>query len=101
MRYKMEGLFGNVIIACLISIGLLYGPLAVRSLNSTVIVLSALAFFSNLGREITQSIADAEGDRIRGVKSVPLVHGPRIAASLSSVRYVLVAFPGRISFSAR
>ena len=96
---KRTGLFGNIIVAFCVSIGFVYGSISVtNSINPTVLYLSLLSFFANLGREITQSIQDMDGDKLKGVRSVALVHGSRFAAILGSFCCGVTIFLGPILF---
>ncbi|MEM3832689.1 MAG: UbiA family prenyltransferase [Thermoprotei archaeon] len=45
----------------------------------TPILLSILAFLSNVGREIVKGIADISGDRIAGIKTIAIVYGSKTA----------------------
>ncbi|MBO3754993.1 MAG: hypothetical protein FGF53_09005 [Candidatus Brockarchaeota archaeon] len=57
-----------------------------------------LSFFSNLGREIVQSIHDMEGDRLKKIRSVAIIHGPLVAAILGSACYAVTVFLGPLLF---
>lgn len=96
---KRTGLFGNIIVAFCVSIAFVYGSISVtNSIDFTAFSLSLLSFFANLGREITQSIQDMDGDKLKGIGSVALVHGPRFAAILGSLCCGITIFLGPILF---
>jgi geranylgeranylglycerol-phosphate geranylgeranyltransferase len=96
---KKTGLFGNIIVAFCVSIAFLYGSISVTNfIDFTGFSLSFLSFFANLGREITQSIQDMEGDKLKGIRSVALVHGPRFAAILGSLCCGITIFLSPILF---
>lgn len=96
---KRYGLLGNMMVAYCVSIAFIFGSLsATESINLTVATLFTLSFFSNLGREVTQGIADMEGDRVKGVRSVAIVNGPRSAALFASACYSITALFGPIIF---
>jgi len=96
---KRYGLLGNMMVAYCVSIAFIFGSLsATESINLTVATLFTLSFFSNLGREVTQGIADMEGDRVKGVRSVATVNGPRSAALFASACYSITALFGPIIF---
>jgi len=96
---KRTGLFGNIIVAFCVSIAFLYGSISVtNSIDFAGFSLSFLSFFANLGREITQSIQDMDGDKLKGIRSVALVHGPHFAAILGSLCCGITIFLGPILF---
>ena len=96
---KRTGLFGNIIVAYCVSIAFLYGSISVtNSIEFTAFYLSFLSFFANLGREIMQSIQDMDGDKLKGIRSVALVHGPSFAAILGSLCCGITIFSGPILF---
>ncbi|MEM3403144.1 MAG: UbiA family prenyltransferase [Nitrososphaeria archaeon] len=96
---KGYDLLGNIMVAYCVSITFIFGFLSTtNSIGLTVATLFTLSFFSNLGREITQGIADMEGDRVKSVRSVAIINGPHTAALLASVFYSITALFGPIIF---
>jgi geranylgeranylglycerol-phosphate geranylgeranyltransferase len=86
---KRLGLPGNIMVAFCIAVPFLFGGLAVSSiLDINVAVFFLLAFLASVGREITKGMADIEGDRLKGIRTVALVNGPRVAAALSAAFYM-------------
>lgn len=86
---KRLGLPGNLMVAFCIAVPFLFGGLAVSSiLDVNVAVFFLLAFLASVGREITKGLADVEGDRLKGVRTVALANGPRAAAMLSAAFYM-------------
>ena len=53
------------------------------------LLFGCMVFFSNTGREVNKGIADVEGDRLRGVRTVALLHGAKVAAFVSVGFYSL------------
>ena len=95
VKAKLYGLIGNILIALSIASYFLFGYLTINSqINPYIISISGTCFFYALGGEIVQSISDAEGDRLRKVKSIPLIYGPKVAAIIISICYALMAFMG-------
>lgn len=86
---KALGLIGNLMVSFCVAIPFIYGGLTVRSTVEPLLLLfSSMAFLSNTGREVTKGIVDVEGDRIRSLRTVALVHGPKKAAMLAMAFYV-------------
>ena len=86
---KALGLIGNLMVSFCVAIPFIYGGLTVRSTVEPLLLLfSSMAFLSNTGREVTKGIVDVEGDRIRSLRTVALVSGPRKAAALATSLYV-------------
>jgi geranylgeranylglycerol-phosphate geranylgeranyltransferase len=95
---KKLGLPGNLMVAFCIAVPFLFGGMAVSSiLDVNVAVFFLLAFLASVGREITKGMADIEGDRLKGIKTVALANGTWVAAILSAAFYMgavaLTPFP--------
>lgn len=76
---------GNIAVAICVSSAFMFGALSANgSINPATLLLFSLCFFSNLGREITQSITDEEGDEKEGLRTISIVYGNRFAAILGS-----------------
>lgn len=89
LRGKRLGLPGNLMVAFCIAVPFLFGGLAVSSiLDINVAVFFLLAFLASVGREITKGMADVEGDRLKGIRTVALANGLRAAAALSALFYM-------------
>lgn len=87
---KKLGLPGNMMVAFCIAVPFLFGGIAVSStIDITVTVFFLLAFLASVGREITKGIADIEGDKIKGIKTIALVNGSKIAALGAATFYIL------------
>ena len=86
-RLKRSGLPGNVAVATLSALSIVYGGLA--SPRPSASLLPALyAFVVILGRELAKGLEDMKGDTAAGIKTVAVVHGPR-AAVLASTAVLL------------
>jgi len=94
-RLKKFGLLGNMCVAYTVSVPLLYGSLLSNSLSGKILLYSAMIFLSIVGREITKGISDIEGDSRKGVKTLAVRYGEKIAsyAALSFfIAAVLLSF---------
>jgi geranylgeranylglycerol-phosphate geranylgeranyltransferase len=79
----------NVIVSYLVASSFLYGGLI--SGNPIVpVIFSAMAFFSNLGREIIKDISDIEGDKKRKVKTLPMMVG-KLSSTFLAISFVIAA----------
>jgi geranylgeranylglycerol-phosphate geranylgeranyltransferase len=95
LKVKVYGFIGNIIVAFSIASYFLFGYLTISNyINPKIIGILVICFFYVLGGEVAQSIADAEGDKLRGVKSISLVRGPMVAALVTSLCYLLMAVMG-------
>jgi len=79
-RIKRTGLPGNAVVAFNTALPFVYGSLATGQLAPLVCALALTAFFATLGREVVKGVADIEGDRALGVRTVAVVWGPGTAA---------------------
>ena len=87
---KKTGLAGNAMVSFCVAVPFLFGGIVVvGGINLTVAVFFLLAFLANLGREVTKGIADMEGDRTKGIRTVALVRGPKSAAAVASAFYIM------------
>ncbi len=92
VKIKEFGLSGNVYIAATMSAPFLFGGVIAGNVNEAIILISTIAFVSGLGREIMKGIEDVEGDKLRGVKTVAVIYGEKVAAKVSAALFVLSVF---------
>ncbi|HIQ50207.1 MAG TPA: digeranylgeranylglyceryl phosphate synthase [Nanoarchaeota archaeon] len=76
----------NLVIAYLVASIFLYG--GIISQNPAPIVLSLLAFVSNIGREIIKDVEDFEGDKKANIKTLAVAIG-KFEASIFSISFML------------
>jgi len=81
-RLKKIILLGNVIVAFLTSLAIIYGGLA-SNITIHVCIASLYAFLLNIGREFLKGIEDVEGDKRYGVKTLATVLGSKNAFMIS------------------
>jgi geranylgeranylglycerol-phosphate geranylgeranyltransferase len=87
---KRSGLPGNFLVSACVSIPFIYGNLSVLDVvQLRVLLFSLIVFLSNTGREITKGIVDAQGDRIKNVKTLAVRYGNRKAAVVAIFFYLL------------
>ncbi|MCS7097216.1 MAG: UbiA family prenyltransferase [Candidatus Methanomethylicia archaeon] len=89
MYFKKHGIIGNLMVSFCVSMPFIFGSYAVNGENKLLIVFSLVAFLVNTGREIIKGIADVEGDKEKGIKSVAVTRGIKIAAYLAICFFVL------------
>lgn len=87
---KRTGLPGNFLVSLCIVIPFLYGGFAVANwlelgAPMRIALFAAMAFFSNTGREVTKGIVDVMGDKSKGVRTVAIVHGEKVAAIVALI----------------
>jgi len=87
---KKTGLLGNFLVSACVSAPFIYGSLAVtRTIKLNILIFVSMVFLSNTGREITKGIVDIEGDKMRNVKTLAVRFGPRKAAMIAAVFYLV------------
>jgi len=86
---KRTGLPGNLLVSTCVVIPFIYGGFAAGSPELTTMIFVAIAFLSNTGREVAKDIVDIEGDNSQDIKTIPVVHGERVAAFVSSIFFIL------------
>jgi geranylgeranylglycerol-phosphate geranylgeranyltransferase len=91
-KVKETGLPGNIVVSAWFAMAFVYGGyLAGEEPSSLLWTFGLLAFLANTGREVTKGIIDIEGDKIRNVKTIAAVYGPKNAAFLASLFYLSAA----------
>ncbi len=75
---------GNVTVAFLSALALLYGGIATESIQ-LVSILAIIAFFASVSREMAKDIEDVEGDRLCGSQSVPVALGVEVTAQIAGL----------------
>ena len=86
---KRSGLLGNLMVAYSVAVPIIFGAACVRRFSQVIWVYYFMIFMTALAREIAKDIADVEGDRLAGVKSLAIVKGPRFAAGVAAALYLL------------
>ena len=90
-KLKAAGLWGNLIVSASVGLTFILGGIGVgRIWSGTVWVFGSIAFFFDLAEEIAGDAMDAEGDRLRGSKSIAIVWGKQGALYLSGLLFGLV-----------
>lgn len=87
-RLKRMLLLGNLVVALVLALALLYGGLAVGEAGPAL-VGAAFAFLATLAREIVKDVEDVRGDAVVHARTLPLVAGDR-AAVYTAVSVVLL-----------
>lgn len=90
-RGKKTGLFGNILVSICIGLPFIFGGATVARVTYLLVLFSLMAFISNLGREVTKGIMDLEGDRLKKIKTIAVMHGPRKASIVAAMLYFIAA----------
>jgi geranylgeranylglycerol-phosphate geranylgeranyltransferase len=88
-RGKETGLLGNMVVSFNIALPFVFGGFAVNSLRPLLFVFSIIAFLANMGREVAKGIMDVTGDRIKNVRTLAVLRGPRIAGIVAAGFFVI------------
>lgn len=83
--YRLKGtvLWGNVTVAFVTGLAFVYGGLAVGRIRIAA-VIGVFAFFFHLAREIIKDVEDMEGDRLQGLRTLPIRYGIKVAMACST-----------------
>lgn len=87
-KLKKMPFIGNVAVAFLTSLTLVYGGAAAGSIV-LVTMLAISAFFANVSREIAKDVEDIKGDESLGSRTLPILWGVKRAAVISAGFLVL------------
>jgi len=86
---KRTGLPGNLMVSTCIAIPFIYGSICVKgSIDQNTLIFAILAFLTNTGREIVKGIADVEGDKLKGMKTLAILYGEKRAAQIALIFFV-------------
>jgi geranylgeranylglycerol-phosphate geranylgeranyltransferase len=86
---KRTGLLGNAVVSFNVALPFFFGGLAVNSLRPLLFIFFLLAFLANTAREVAKGIADVAGDSSRGIMTIAVTRGPKRAAELAAIFFVL------------
>lgn len=78
-KLKRTLLVGNIVVAFLAALAIVYGGLTTSKLEIHVILATLFAFMLNLGREFIKGIEDIEGDKVYGVTTLATALGIKAA----------------------
>jgi geranylgeranylglycerol-phosphate geranylgeranyltransferase len=103
-RLKRLGFVGNLVVAGMVTLTLVYGALTTGRIGFVWVGCIA-AFLLTLAREITKDLEDLKGDRRNGVSSLPTKLGPKtsrwivvflvaLTIALSPMPYTHLSFSG-------
>jgi len=99
IKIKEMGLIGNFYIALSMAAPFIFGGIiAIDGINTTVIIVSLLAFLSGVAREVMKGIEDVEGDALRDVKSIARTKGVKFASNFSALMFLGVVVLSFIPF---
>ena len=95
---KRTGLPGNFLVSACVAVSFIYGSLVVdQSLSLKAMFFAALAFLANTGREVAKGIVDVEGDKAKGMRTVVVSRGEKVASYVASAFFfsavLLSSFP--------
>lgn len=86
---KRSGLPGNFLVSACVVIPFIYGSISiVNGIGVNVLIFVSMVFLSTAGREITKGIADVQGDKQQGVKTLAVRYGEKPAAIVAAVFYL-------------
>ncbi len=81
---KNAGFIGNLTIAALTGIAIIYGGLSVAGIEQIMFV-ALFAFLVNLSREIVKDIEDYEGDKAGGARTLAIRYGIITASRVATI----------------
>src|SRR5712692_2261455 len=88
-RGKKTGLMGNAVVSFNVALPFFYGGLAVNSIRPLLFIFFLLAFLANTAREIAKGIADVSGDSSKGIMTIAVTQGSKLAAELAATFFVV------------
>lgn len=90
LKGKKIGLIGNAMVAFCVAIPFLFGGIVVsNTISEKIATFFILALLATTGREIIKGIADVEGDKMKGVRTLAIKYGERKAAVMAVIFYAM------------
>jgi geranylgeranylglycerol-phosphate geranylgeranyltransferase len=86
---KRTVIWGNLTVAFMLGLALVYGGLAVGGFRNAAIA-GVFAFLYNFPREILKDVEDMEGDQAEGAVTLPLRYGVRTALAWATTFLILL-----------
>jgi len=86
---KKTGLPGNFLVSFNVAVPILYGAALAGFFSTRILVFWAMILLSNTSREVIKDIADVEGDRVKGVRSLAIVFGEKPAALIAAILIIV------------
>lgn len=87
-RLKRVALVGNIAVALVLALALLYGGIAVGPVGGPLQLGAAFAFLVTLAREVAKDVEDLAGDAAGGARTLPLAFGPGVATAVVALAVV-------------
>lgn len=85
---KRSGFPGNLMVAFSTSLPFPYAMAVLGEWKGYSLVFWAMVFLTVLGREVAKDIADVEGDRAAGARTLPIILGERRSAAIAAILYL-------------
>ena len=86
---KKTGLPGNMMVSFCVTLPFIFAQVMIETFQQVIIIFILIVFFANTGREIVKGIADVAGDLARGVRTIAVVYGEKVAAKVASIFYLI------------
>jgi len=97
---KKTGLPGNAVVSTNLAIPFIFGG-AIGGVNVTLYVFALLAFLAGMGREVIKGMADIAGDSKRGVRTLAVAKGLRIASKTGASFFVVAVLLSTVPIALR
>lgn len=86
--FKKTGLLGNFMVSFCVAIPFIFGASIADKIPFASIMFFLMVFLSNTAREIVKGIADIEGDRAKGIRTLAVRHGEKYASKVALFLFV-------------
>lgn len=90
-RLKSTPLIGNLAVGFMTGFGFIFGGFSINNptIIMTSIFLGFFAFVMTTARELVKDIEDMEGDKSEGAKTLPILYGEKITATLAFILIII------------
>lgn len=90
-KLKTTPLLGNLTVGFMTGFGFIFGGFALNNptIITTSLYLGFFAFIMTTARELVKDIEDMEGDKSEGAKTLPILYGEKITATLAFILIII------------
>lgn len=98
-RLKRMPLVGNLTVAFVVGLAMVYGGLVAGPPGGAVIG-AVFAFLTTFAREVAKDVEDVEGDQLAGLRTLPIAYGARRARTVFTAALLLTILITPVPFLA-
>ncbi len=96
--FKRTGLLGNFMVSFCVAMPFIFGAAIIGKIESFILIFFLMVFLSNTAREVIKGIVDIEGDRVKGIMTVAVRFGGKVASKVAFTLFLLAIMLSPLPF---